>query len=159
MKRREFVASIATAAGLGRKAADAMQQTKPSGSITDVEGIKVGHFTETRRPTGCTVVLTEEGAVAGVDVRGGAPGTRETDLLSPVNTVSQVNAILLSGGHAALHPHPAADRLERRLALGDPGRRQPGSAGVTPADMDRLGGGFVLVGLAPVPVGELIPAD
>ena len=100
MKRREFVASIATAAGLGRKAADAMQQTKPGGSITDVEGIKVGHFTETRRPTGCTVVLTEEGAVAGVDVRGGAPGTRETDLLSPVNTVSQVNAILLSGGSA-----------------------------------------------------------
>jgi L-aminopeptidase/D-esterase-like protein len=70
------------------------------GFITDVEGIKVGHFTETRRPTGCTVILCERGAVAGVDVRGSAPGTRETDLLKPVNTVDKVNAIVLSGGSA-----------------------------------------------------------
>lgn len=70
------------------------------GSITDVEGIKVGHFTETRRPTGCTVVLYEQGAVAGVDVRGSAPGTRETDLLKPTNSVQRVNAIVLSGGSA-----------------------------------------------------------
>ncbi len=68
------------------------------GAISDVEGVKVGHFTDTRRPTGCTVLLVEEGAAAGVDVRGGAPGTRETDLLSPVNAVGTVNAILLSGG-------------------------------------------------------------
>jgi L-aminopeptidase/D-esterase-like protein len=67
-------------------------------AITDVAGVKVGHFTEARRPTGCTVVLVEEGAVAGVDVRGGAPGTRETDLLRPENLVEQVNAIVLSGG-------------------------------------------------------------
>lgn len=71
-----------------------------NGGITDVQGIKVGHFTETRRPTGCTVVLFENGATAGVDVRGAAPGTRETDLLNPVNTVQKVNAILLSGGSA-----------------------------------------------------------
>jgi L-aminopeptidase/D-esterase-like protein len=70
------------------------------GGLTDVEGIKVGHFTEKRRPTGCTVVLCEKGAVAGVDVRGGAPGTRETDLLNPINTVQQVYAIVLSGGSA-----------------------------------------------------------
>jgi len=69
-------------------------------SITDVAGIKVGHFTDTRRPTGCTVILTEEGAIAGVDVRGAAPGTRETDLLNPLNTVQQVHAIMLSGGSA-----------------------------------------------------------
>jgi L-aminopeptidase/D-esterase-like protein len=68
--------------------------------ITDVEGIKVGHFTESRRPTGCTVILYEEGAVAGVDVRGSAPGTRETDLLNPINTVDKVHAIVLSGGSA-----------------------------------------------------------
>jgi L-aminopeptidase/D-esterase-like protein len=68
--------------------------------ITDVDGIKVGHFTDTRRPTGCTVVLYESGAVAGVDVRGSAPGTRETDLLDPVNTVVKVHAIVLSGGSA-----------------------------------------------------------
>src|SRR6476646_2139392 len=68
--------------------------------ITDVDGIKVGHFTDTRRPTGCTVVLYERGAVCGVDVRGSAPGTRETDLLKPINLVDRVNAIVLSGGSA-----------------------------------------------------------
>ena len=81
-----------------------MAQTAPrpsiTGAITDVPGIKVGHFTETRRPTGCTVILTEEGATAGVDVRGAAPGTRETDLLNPANLVDKVHAILLSGGSA-----------------------------------------------------------
>ncbi|HXI91473.1 MAG TPA: P1 family peptidase, partial [Blastocatellia bacterium] len=69
-------------------------------TITDVAGIKVGHFTDSRRPTGCTVVLTEEGAVAGVDVRGAAPGTRDTDLLNPINTVQTVHAIMLAGGSA-----------------------------------------------------------
>lgn len=69
-------------------------------AITDVSGIRVGHFTDSRRPTGCTVILTESGAVAGVDVRGAAPGTRETDLLDPENLVQQVHAILLSGGSA-----------------------------------------------------------
>jgi L-aminopeptidase/D-esterase-like protein len=69
-------------------------------SITDVAGIKVGHFTDSRRPTGCTVILCSEGAVGGVDVRGAAPGTRETELLNPINTVQQVHAIVLSGGSA-----------------------------------------------------------
>src|SRR5215467_1764886 len=73
---------------------------QPDGFITDVVGIKVGHFTDSRRPTGCTVVLYERGAVAGVDVRGSAPGTRETDLLKPTNLVDKVNAIVLSGGSA-----------------------------------------------------------
>jgi len=73
---------------------------QPSGSITEVAGIRVGHFTDARRPTGCTVVLAEDGAVAGVDVRGAAPGTRETELLSPLNAVEQVHAILLAGGSA-----------------------------------------------------------
>jgi L-aminopeptidase/D-esterase-like protein len=71
-----------------------------SKGLTDVPGIKVGHFTRPERPTGCTVILTEAGAVAGVDVRGSAPGTIETDLLSPVNLVQQVHAIFLSGGSA-----------------------------------------------------------
>jgi len=70
------------------------------GFITDVTGIKVGHFTDSRRPTGCTVVLCEQGAVTGVDVRGSGPGTRETDLLDPVNHVEHAHAILLSGGSA-----------------------------------------------------------
>ncbi|MBI5259966.1 MAG: P1 family peptidase [Burkholderiales bacterium] len=70
------------------------------GSLTDIAGLKVGHHTDTRRPTGCTVVLCEQGATCGVDVRGAAPGTRETDLLNPVNTIEQVHAVLLCGGSA-----------------------------------------------------------
>ena len=70
------------------------------GAITDVAGLRVGHFTEARRPTGCTVLLCESGATAGVDVRGAAPGTRETDLLKPDNLVEQVHAVLLTGGSA-----------------------------------------------------------
>jgi len=68
--------------------------------ITDVPGVRVGHYTDKRRPTGCTVVLFDKGAVAGVDVRGSAPGTRETDLLNPINTVQQVHGITLTGGSA-----------------------------------------------------------
>ena len=75
-------------------------RVRKPGSITDVAGIEVGHFTDTRRPTGCTVVLAQDGAVAGVDVRGAAPGTRETDLLSPVNLVDRVHAVMLAGGSA-----------------------------------------------------------
>jgi len=70
------------------------------GTLTDVAGLEVGHFTDTRRPTGCSVVIAREGAVAGVDVRGAAPGTRETDLLQPGNLVEKVHAVLLSGGSA-----------------------------------------------------------
>lgn len=68
--------------------------------ITDIPGIRVGHYTDREAATGCTVVLCEEGAVAGVDVRGSAPGTRETDLLRPMNLVERAHAILLSGGSA-----------------------------------------------------------
>src|SRR6476661_3078703 len=70
------------------------------GSITDVAGIEVGHYSDPRRPTGCTVILARDGAVAGVDVRGAAPGTRETDLLAPGNLVQEVHAVMLSGGSA-----------------------------------------------------------
>src|SRR5262245_52275423 len=69
-------------------------------SLTEVTGITGGHHTLPERPTGCTVILTPQGTTGGVDVRGGAPGTRETDLLSPVNDVQIVNAITLSGGSA-----------------------------------------------------------
>lgn len=70
------------------------------GSLTDVTGLEVGHDTSPLRPTGCTVVLARQGAVAGVDVRGAAPGTRETDLLQPANLVQQVHAVCLAGGSA-----------------------------------------------------------
>ena len=70
------------------------------GAITDIAGLKVGHCTDPRRPTGCTVLLCEAGVVAGVDVRGAAPGTRETDLLHPLATLAEVHALLLTGGSA-----------------------------------------------------------
>lgn len=69
-------------------------------ALTDVPGVRVGHYTDPKAVTGCTVVLCEDGATAGVDVRGSAPGTRETDLLRPSNLVRQVHAVLLSGGSA-----------------------------------------------------------
>jgi L-aminopeptidase/D-esterase-like protein len=76
------------------------EEPRNNPGLTAVPGLKVGHYTLAERPTGCTVILAPNGAVAGVDVRGGAPGTRETDLLDPVNTVERVHAIVLSGGSA-----------------------------------------------------------
>jgi L-aminopeptidase/D-esterase-like protein len=69
-------------------------------AITDVPGVKVGHYTDSKAATGCTVILCEPGAVAGVDVSGSSPGTRETDLLRAGNLVDKVQAIVLSGGSA-----------------------------------------------------------
>src|SRR5206468_2280364 len=91
-------AVLAVAAVLAGPAA--FGQPATAKGLTAVTGIKVGHHTLTERPTGCTVILTEAGVVAGVDVRGGAPGTRETDLLDPVNMVQKVHAIVLAGGSA-----------------------------------------------------------
>lgn len=70
------------------------------GSIVDVPGVSAGHWTNTDAVTGCTVILTTDGAVGGVAVRGGSPGTRETDLLDPIRRVDRVHAVLLSGGSA-----------------------------------------------------------
>src|SRR5258706_5335174 len=95
MRRRDFGYAFA-ALTMGRH----LTAEESTGGITDVQGIRVGHFTDSRRPTGCTVLIFDKSATAGVDVRGSAPGTRETDLLSPTNTVQQVQAILLSGGSA-----------------------------------------------------------
>jgi L-aminopeptidase/D-esterase-like protein len=89
------------ASSLGAAATARSGETKPAhGCITEVGNLRVGHFTHSERPTGCTVVLFDQPTIAGVDVRGSAPGTRETDLLNPVNTVQQVNAIVLTGGSA-----------------------------------------------------------
>ena len=93
--RRTFLGSVAVAS-----AGSSAPPDQSSVSITDVGGIRVGHFTDKRKPTGCTAILFDRPAVTGVDVRGSAPGTRETDLLSPTNTVESVNAIVLAGGSA-----------------------------------------------------------
>lgn len=68
--------------------------------FTDIDGLKVGHKQNFEAATGCTVIICEDGAVAGVDVRGGSPGTRETDLLDPVNLVEKIHAVVLAGGSA-----------------------------------------------------------
>ncbi|HOO01007.1 MAG TPA: P1 family peptidase [Syntrophales bacterium] len=69
-------------------------------AFVDIEDIKVGHAQDLEAGTGCTVVICEKGATAGIDVRGGAPGTRESDLLNPVNLVEKIHAIVLAGGSA-----------------------------------------------------------
>jgi L-aminopeptidase/D-esterase-like protein len=103
-----------------------MQVTK----LTDVEGIRVGHHTLAERPTGCTVVLVEgEGAAGGVSQRGGAPGTRETNVLDPANLVDKVNAIVLAGGSA--YGLDAAQGVVRYLEERKTGWNV-GAAGVVP---------------------------
>jgi len=77
-----------------------MPTLHPQGAIVDVTGLQVGHFTLHERLTGCSVVLAPHGAVGAVDVRGAAPGTRETDLLDPTNLVDKVHAVVLTGGSA-----------------------------------------------------------
>ena len=99
MKRR----TLAAAAGVIVAATLYAQSPAPmrGKGLTEVDGLRVGQFTLTERPTGCTVVLVDSpGATGGVSQRGGAPGTRETDLLNPGNLVDIVNAIVLSGGSA-----------------------------------------------------------
>lgn len=91
-------ALVAVAMALGL--AVPIQTQMVSKGLTDVPGIKVGHVTRSERPTGCTVILAEAGAVAGVDVRGSAPGTIETDLLDPLTLVQQIHGVFLSGGSA-----------------------------------------------------------
>ena len=92
-QRGSAVTADAKAAAFAKPAADNM-------TLTAVEGVKVGSVTLSGRPTGCTAILFKEGTTGSVDVRGGAPGTRETDLLNPVNNVQIVNAISLAGGSA-----------------------------------------------------------
>jgi L-aminopeptidase/D-esterase-like protein len=94
-------AILAMSVALHPRAQQGAPMKAASKGLTDVPGIKVGHFTLSERPTGCTVILTgEAGAVAGVDERGSAPATRETDLLNPVNIVQVAHAVVLSGGSA-----------------------------------------------------------
>jgi L-aminopeptidase/D-esterase-like protein len=77
-----------------------MERMKAEGSITDIPGLRVGHAQDMEALTGCTVILCEAGAVGGVDQRGGAPGTRETDALHPMHLVEKVHAVVLAGGSA-----------------------------------------------------------
>jgi L-aminopeptidase/D-esterase-like protein len=111
MKRAFLLTSLVLAVFIAVAAARAFPPSKSprkttaaptvNQTLTAVEGIKVGHHTLTERPTGCTAILVDgEGATGGISQRGGAPGTRETNLLDPLNLVERVNAIVLSGGSA-----------------------------------------------------------
>ncbi len=104
MRRPFHVAAVSRRTLLGFAGVAALRgaqsRTALNSTLTAVPGVRVGHWTHTSGSTGCTVVLVEDGAVAGVDVRGGGPGTRETALLQPEMTVSTVHAVVLSGGSA-----------------------------------------------------------
>lgn len=100
---RTFACSFAAALSVVVAGAAGQQPSPPTRTtfgLTAVEGIKVGHHTLAERPTGCTAIIVDGDAVGGVSQRGGAPGTRDTDLLDPLNMVDKVNAIVLSGGSA-----------------------------------------------------------
>ena len=98
--RAQLIATLLAAVSIETAVLQTEVAAQASRTLTSVAGIKVGHHTLSERPTGCTVILAEAGATAGVDVRGAAPATRETDVLSPVNTVQVAHAIVLSGGSA-----------------------------------------------------------
>lgn len=106
-RRLAFTAAAALVSAMAMMWTDAFgenhtltQTTVATNGLTAVAGLAVGQYTLPDRPTGCTVILAEGGAVAGVDARGSAPGTRETDLLAPINTVDEVHAIVFAGGSA-----------------------------------------------------------
>jgi L-aminopeptidase/D-esterase-like protein len=128
MNRREF--GRAVAAGVALQAAMPQRGAPAGGSLTDVPGLKVGHFTDTRRPTGCTAILFDSPAAAGVDYNGSAPGESGVVMLQPVSPVERIHGIFLTGGGVLALP-AAAGMLrfceERKIGFdwGNPGLRIP----------------------------------
>jgi L-aminopeptidase/D-esterase-like protein len=127
MNRREFSQAIAAAG-----AAPFLQVSRPpaGGSLTDVPGIKVGHFTDTRRPTGCTAILFDSAAAAGVDFDGSAPGESQMAMLQPVSPVERIHALFLTGGGVLALPSAAGVLRfceERKIGFdwGNPNLRIP----------------------------------
>ena len=98
VNRREFGQAMAGAVALGPGQAPARAPAASAGSLTDVPGIKVGHFTDTRRPTGCTAILFDSAAAAGVDFDGSAPGESQVVLLQPVSPIERIHGLFLTGG-------------------------------------------------------------
>jgi L-aminopeptidase/D-esterase-like protein len=98
MNRREFGQSMASMAMLSASQTGTRSAVAGAGSLTDVPGIRVGHFTETRRPTGCTAILFDSAFAAGVDYNGSAPGEAQIAMLQPVSPVERIHALYLTGG-------------------------------------------------------------
>lgn len=96
--RREFAHTLAGGMTVTRRGALQVLPTSATGSLTDVPGIRVGHFTDTRRPTGCTAVLFDSAAAAGVDYNGSAPGESQVVMLQPVSPVDRIHGLFLTGG-------------------------------------------------------------
>ncbi len=110
MTRREFAWMMASAAAAGAPAAGSTQvggAPARAGSLTDVPGIRVGHWTDTRRPTGCTAVLFDTAVAAGVDYNGSAPGESQVVLLQPVSPVERIHGLFLTGGGVLALPAAA----------------------------------------------------
>ena len=130
-----------------------LTERRPWNAITDVPGITVGQWTDLRSATGCTVVLCEDGAIAGVDVRGSPPGTRETDLMRPVNLVDKVHAVVLAGGSA--FGLDAAHGVMRYLDE----RKQVTKGGLGSASIDLDDGTIVGAIVAVNAFGEVVDAQ
>jgi L-aminopeptidase/D-esterase-like protein len=129
MNRREFGQTLAAAA-LAPAMQPAPRGVAEAGAITDVPGVKVGHFTDSRRPTGCTAILFDAAAAAGVDYDGSAPGESQIAMLQPVSPVERIHGIFLTGGGVlALPASGGVLRFleERRVGFdwGNPGLRIP----------------------------------
>ncbi len=129
MNRRDFARAVAAAAVVsGGRTLSA--QTSTAGSLTDVPGVRVGHFTDTRRPTGCTAILFDAPAAAGVDYNGSAPGESQVVLLQPVSPVERIHGMFLTGGGVLALPSAAGVLRfmeERKIGFdwGNPNLRIP----------------------------------
>ena len=130
VNRRDFGRTLAASAAIGGLQLPAKPAAQAPGSLTDVAGIKVGHFTDTRRPTGCTAILFDAPAAAGVDYNGSAPGESQVVLLQPVSPVERIHGLFLTGG--GVLALPAAGGMLRYLEQrkigfdwGNPGLRIP----------------------------------
>ena len=130
VNRRQFGQTMAAAVAVGGRQNQSPAVSAAAGSLTDVPGIKVGHFTDSRRPTGCTAILFETPAAAGVDYNGSAPGESQVVLLQPVSPVERIHGLFLTGG--GVLALPAAGGVlryfeEQKIGFdwGNPGLRIP----------------------------------
>jgi L-aminopeptidase/D-esterase-like protein len=136
VNRRDFLSGVAALPAIGvaqvlpAPQAPASPFQARAGSLTDVPGLTVGHSTDTRRPTGCTVILFDPAAAVGVDYDGSAPGESQGVLLQPISPIERIHALLLSGGGVLSLPSSAGVLRffeERRVGFdwGTPGLRIP----------------------------------